>query len=178
MSKPAFSIGLTLALGIYLSACNPSTDFFDYVVTSTPSYEADQRTAGVGEPVEVTLATTFKLFEQSRVPQRAVTEIELGACFGTSVAQSESLNNPHGYCAAIETDESLPAWLSLADSTSHVSAVPKVIVRRGQEVRVEHTFSFTRTEPGQVVILPALGFYAEGDGQHYVGGEYLTVTFE
>lgn len=172
MSKIAFSMGLTLVLVICLSACNPSTDTFDYVVTSTPSYEVDRRTANVGEPVEVTLATTFKLFEQSQVLQRAVTEIELGACFGTSVAQeSESLNNPRGYCASIETDKSLPAWLRLVDSTSHVSAVPKVIVRRGQEVRVKRTFSFTRMEPGQVVILPALGFHAEGDGRHYIGGE-------
>lgn len=177
MSRVAFSTGLTVVLAFCLGGCNPARDTFDHVQTTRPTAKMERLTVGVGEPIEVTLATAFGLPEQSQVPERSIKGIVMSACFGTDIAPSNSLNNAGGYCDPNESDTP-PAWITLTDGSSHVLDVPDVVVKRGQEETVEHTFSLTRNEPGEVVIAPTLYYTAEGDGPAFVSGAYLTVTFE
>ena len=179
MNKTFASFSLVFILGICLSACNLAKDAFDYALISSPTAEANTTLVRVGESVEVTLTSIFELPEQSRVSQRTVTRIKFGACFGTDVAQSSnSLNNAQGYCDPNQGDDSPPTWITLTDGSSHMSDIPDILVRRGQKVKVEHTFSFTRTEPGKVVILPFIRATPEADGPIFRGGTYLSTTFE
>ena len=177
MSRTACLISLTVVAALCLGACNPARDASDYVQTSRPTAKAERLTVGVGEPVKITLATAFELPEQSRVPERSVRGIVMGACFGTDITPSDSLNNAGGYCDPNESDVP-PSWMTLTDGSSQMSAIPNVVVNRGQKVTKEHTFSFTRTEPGEVVIAPTMYYTAEGDGPGFIFGAYLTVTFK
>lgn len=179
MNKTVFFVGTALSLGVFLSACNPAKDTFDYTLTSSPTADANQRTVRVSEMVEVKLTTVFELPRQSQVSQRTITGIEFGACFGTDIAQdSKSLNNARGYCDPNQGDDSPPDWITVSNNSSHMSAIPDVIVKRGQKTTVEHTFSFTSTELGEVVILPFIYATPEGDGPVFRGGTYLAITFE
>lgn len=178
MRKTTWFFYWTCILIAFLSACSPARDEFDRVLTSLPTAVADRTVVRVGEQVEVTLTNTFEMLEQSRVQQRTVKEIEFGACFGSDVVENE-LIDAQGYCNPKQTDKSPPTWIELGDGTSHMTAIGDIVVQRGQQKTVTHTFSFTRTEPGDVVILPTIIFTPQGEGSVYnPGGTYRRITFE
>lgn len=161
----------------FLSACSPARDEFDYVLTLPPSATADLTTASVGESVEVTLTATFEMLEQSRVQQRAVREIEFGACFGSDFVEN-ALIDAQGYCNPKQKDKSPPAWIELVNGSSHMTDIGDIIVKRGQRKTVEYTFSFTRTEPGDVVIVPTIMYMPEGETLDYFPGIQRRINFE
>lgn len=177
MKRTIWFVSWTWILITFLSACSPARDEFDRIFIFPPTAAADHTTASVGEQVEVTLTTTFEMFGQSRVQQLTVTEIGLGACFGNDVVQN-SLVDAQGYCNPKQEDKSPPTWVEIVNGTSHMTNIESIIVKRGRKKTIEHTFSFTRTTPGEVVIGPNITYTPEGETFDYLPGIYRHITFE
>lgn len=147
MKRPSFVAGIA-ALAFLLTAC--PLDFIDYGVTYFgPGVQVDKRNAVVGETVAVTLLGNFDTTYGSPEPSYSVRNVELGACF---IRTSDAEESEGGFC---DEETPLPSWIQLTEGTSYVKDFGELVVRTGQARKLRHTFRFTVTEPGEVLITSA-----------------------
>lgn len=172
MRKGFFSLLLMLVL----AACTPPLE--DGAYMDTPDAQADKATARVGEPVKITVTGGFIVAEKYYQEEFVQPGVNLGGCFW--YAPDSTTNG--GLC--IGGEQPLPNGLSMVDDTTFAKNFGDIAVKRGEYRRIEHTFTFTSNEPGEVVVLPSYWFrnstYDGNSGKgHEPGPEnIIRVTFE
>lgn len=170
--KRLLSVAVVAVLSLVLTAC--PLDFIDYGVTYlSPSVQIDKKDAAVGETVAVTLLGNFDTVPGSPEPLYSVRNVELGACFirgaGAEVSQG-------GFC---DEELPLPSWIRLIEDTSYVKDYGKLVVKPGQARKLRHTFRFTVTEPGEVLITSTYRILEAGYPNSYLEpGNNARVVFE
>jgi hypothetical protein len=171
--KRLSSVASIAALAFLLTAC--PLDFIEYGVTYlSPSVRADKKAAAVGETVTVTLSGNFSTVYGSPEPSYSVRNVELGACFihGSGAEESQG-----GFC---DQELPLPSWIQLSEDASHVKDFGELVVRTGQARKLRHTFRFTVTEPGEVLITTNYRILETPYPDSYLvtGGNNARVVFE
>lgn len=171
MKRPT-SVAAVVALAFLLTAC--PLDFIDYGVTYlSPSVQVDKKDAAVGETVEVTLLGNFDTVPGSPEPSYKVRNVELGACFIRGAGGEESQG---GFC---DEELPLPSWVQLGEDTSYVKDYGEMVLRPGQARKLRHTFRFTMTQPGEVLITSTYRILETGSPNSYlVPGNLARVVFK
>lgn len=110
-------------------------DAYDYVVGNGVTMTASTLNAKVGEAVTLTFKGIVRLDEKSRIPKRAVTDIEIGMCFTHGLTAAEEVFiDPHGYCEG--EAETLPSNYTLLNGTNYFKVFDDVTVSRGKRARL------------------------------------------
>lgn len=172
--KRLSSVAAVAVLALLLTACPLSHDYIDYGVTYySPGVQVDKREAAVGETVVVTLTGNFHVVPGSPDQGYTVGGVELGACFmrgsGAKVSQG-------GFC---DDELPLPSWIRLIDGASYVRDFGEFVLQPGEVRKLRHTFHFTVTEPGEVVITSAYRILDVRYHESYIEpGNNARVVFE
>lgn len=174
---------LCLLIGVasMLGACTMPDDQFDYVEASPVTITASPLEAEVGEAVEVTLVGSVELDERSRVPERPISDITLGVCFGYGLtADEEAIVDPHGFCS--EEVEALPNSYSMLNGTEYYKTFDNVVIQRGDRHEFKHAFTFTLTEENKLALQPHMMFmdeaYTGPTSSGNIPQNYPEVTFK
>lgn len=158
-------------LALTLAACTPPLE--DGAFQNTPRVEADKLTARVGEPVEVTLTGGFEVAEKYYLEETVVPGLLLGACL--AYVPDETVRG--GLCN--NDDEPLPDSLSMVSGTTYVKDFGNFVVKRGESRQIQHTFTFTSSQPGEIVIAPAYQIHDDAyESPGFESGTATRVTFE
>lgn len=128
---------------------------------------------GVGEPVEITLTSGLIVAEKYYQEEFASSDLRLGACltYGSDRTVRGGLCN--------NDDKPLPDPLEMVSGTTYVKDFGNLVVKRGEHLEIQHTFAFTSSRPGEVVITPAYQVDVEGyEDLSFEAGTAARVTFE
>lgn len=154
------SLGLTACLGDPLA--NAPTQ-------SIPGADVSTTEARVGEPVQVTLSTTF--FAEN-YGEFVIENASLGAClwFQTPIAQGGACEGPIS---------PLPDSLRLLNGSTLEKRFGDTVVEARGSVRFTHTFTFTSSEPGRVYVWAQFTDAEEMGAPIYIGNltNETVVTF-
>ena len=134
---------LVVVLIFTLSAC---TKRVDGRLMKPLSITVNKSQAVVGERVTVTLTGGFVNIAEARSPDLIIYGFRLGACFGRTADQPVQARG--GLCSL--EDSPLPSYIAIAEGQSYRKAFGEQVVKSGEEIVLEHTFSFTSAEPGPV----------------------------
>ncbi|MDQ3521392.1 MAG: hypothetical protein M3434_03510 [Gemmatimonadota bacterium] len=143
-----------------------------------PNARADKVTARIGEPVEVTVTGGFGARDDYYLEEFVQPGVNLGACFW--YVPERTVNG--GLC--ISGEQPLPDGLSMVDSATFAKNFGDIVVKRGESQNIEHTFTFTSNEPGEVVVEPSYWFRNDTyEGNNFKGHEpgalnIIRITFE
>jgi len=168
MTKTVAPLLLTLALVACTQPIPQST------LMDPPRAMADPIRVDVGEPVKVTLTGGFEVEAESDRPQDIRRGFRLGACLlrddGTGRVRG-------GICDQESTP--FPDSLSMVNGTTYVKDFGDLVIDRGEHRKVKHTFIFTSTVPGSVIIEPVYQTSLEGvEPVTIERGDVTQVTFE
>ena len=130
---------LLILLVLSLAACSKRVDGR---LMEPLSITVSKSQAAVGEPITVTMTGGFVNLAAARSPDLIVADFRLGACFGKTGTIAGGL--------CLDKDSPLPSYIVIAEGQSYQKTFDKQVIRRGQEVTLKHSFSFTSTEPGSV----------------------------
>ena len=173
-------VGLMAVLG----ACSPPDDQYDYVESKTPVVKVSSTDANVGEAVTVTVEASLFLDARSRVEERRVTDIAIGACFGDGItADGEGLANGQGFCGKEKGTLPQNYKLLAATDSDYYKPFDDRVIRRGETLELKNVFTFTVTEAQRVVIAPSMTFWDRafegfGGGISSVPKNYPAVLFK
>ena len=161
--KQAFQpvIAVVFTLGLF-GCTDPLSDLPGMTIPGVQTSTAETQ---VGEPVYVTLETTFQAANSQATKFQSA---RLGACFILSPRTARG-----GACAGLATP--LPVTLQLLDGTSFEKVYEPVTVEAGQVERFTHTFAFTSSKAGTVSIGAQLSEIPSYSG--YIEQE-TTITFK
>lgn len=83
-----------------------------------------------------------------------------------------------GLCNGPEGELPLPSWIDVTSGSAASEPFVNFVVQRGESRTVEHSFAFTSTEPGEVVIQTVTEVGGTGASPFFELGESIRVTFE
>lgn len=133
----------------------------------------DKAQAAVGELVTVTVTGGFVNIAAANSPDFVIPGYVLGACIGRD-KPSEDLG---GLC--LDEEPPLPSYIELGDGSSYQKVFGKQVIESGETLILKHTFTFTSTRPGEIIIIPMNDTLEENfprGADNY--GENARVTFE
>ena len=126
------------------------------------------------------MSVTFavSLDARSRVPQKAALDGQVGVCLARGLTETDTLIDQRGLCFPEFTP--LPLEYRLLAGTSFYEDLADFTVKRGEGRVLEHTFVFTRSEPGEVDLYASVVLTEEGySGPNLAGLRYANrITFE
>ena len=174
-------LSLLAGLVLILSACTTPDDQFDYIESTPVTITASPLNAKVGEAVEVTLAGNIGLNERSRVPERPISDITLGVCFAPGgTVDDNPVSESHGLCN--NEIMLLPTSFQMLNVTEYYEELDDVVVRRGEKLEYNHSFTFTLSEAKELVLVPELNwrdeFFEGPSGSSNIEQNFPKVTFE
>ena len=151
-----------IALSLLCSAC--FKPIYDSYLEYGPGIKASATEAEVGEPVEITLSGGFQLPSTSAMPDAAIPDFVLSACFSDSDCQGKLL---------------LPSSVSVLNGGTYSKDIKGLVVERGGSVEIMHSFTFTSSEP-QILSISAVyqSVDANGEPQTYSESKSVEVTFK
>ncbi len=149
-----WKIGALIVVVLGLGACSEPSNAYDYAKNDVPGIKVDRVKANVGDPVIVTLTSGFELTERSRRAEDTIQNLFLGACI-----DSEKLALEGGLCDLEDTP--MPKAFQLLDNTTYAKSYGDLVIKRGEYQKLEHTFVFTSTEPGEVEISSIIRVFYE-----------------
>lgn len=139
----------------------PTEDLRGIEVSST---EVD-----AGEPVSATMVLVYQLPVGSSRPSVQVGGVRMAACFNPKPSENEF---------SCQGELTVPGSLTLLEGNTSFRDVGNVEVKRGEEVRLEHTFTFTSTEPQAVEVQAVLQVLRPNDPPGTDRGtEAVLITF-
>ena len=171
MSRAIFSVLFVTVL----AACTSPLGGEAYM--EPPDARADKVTARVGEPVEVTVMGGFGAREAYHLEEYVQPGVSLGACFWYEPDKTAT----GGLCGVEGGEQPLPAGISTVDGTDFAKDFGNIVVKRGELRKIEHTFTFTSDQPGEVAVLPGYLFTYDADidpGYEPGGLSIIRITFE
>jgi hypothetical protein len=115
-----------------------------------PGAVANPVRVSLGEPVKVTLTGGFEVEAESNRPQDIRYGFRLGACLFRDGGGTGQVSG--GICD--QKNIPLPNSLNMLSGTTYVKDFGDLVIKRGEYRKVEHTFIFTSTVPGEVFIEP------------------------
>lgn len=134
-----------ILLAFVLSACTSRVDGRGQLPMST-TVNKDQ--AAVGKPITVTVTGGFVNIAAANSPDLVLSGYVLGACIGRD-KPDEDLG---GLC--LDEEPPLPSYIELGDGSSYQKVFGKQVIESGETFILKHTFTFTSTRPGEIIIIP------------------------
>lgn len=161
---------LALTLFALLTSCTMPENYYDFPQQDRPTENVDRTVAAVGEPVIVTIQTGFNLRKTSRNASFTINHIDLGACLQSLPVGTTEIHL--GSCT--EKDATTYGSIRLLSNSQIVSEPKTVTVKRGEYVKVSHTFTFTSDTPNKIWVQASLRDYqlqVEGPVVSYGSGK-------
>lgn len=168
MQKAVVSLAMLL-----LAACSEPSSGGVFMLP--PSAQVDKVTAGVGEPVKITLSGGFRVTDRYHEEEFTEPGVTLGAC----VSYASSVATQGGLCS--DGEQPLPEGLGLVGPSSFAEDFGAVTVKRGESRSIEHTFTFTSYGSGTFKLVPTYFFrYDDGRSSGFETGadSIIQITFE
>lgn len=162
-------------LMLVLAACTPPLE--DGAYMDAANAQANKIMARVGEPVEVTVTGGFIVAPKFYQEELAHPGVSLGACFWYEPDKTAT----GGLCGVKGGERPLPNGISTVDGTDFAKDFGNVVVKRGEHRKIEHMFTFTSDQPGEVAVLPGYLFTYDADidpGYEPGGLSIIRITFE
>lgn len=100
-----------------------------------------------GEPVGVTMVLVYDLPDGSSLPSLQIGGRRVAACFNPTPSEND---------LPCPGELAVPGSLSLLEGNTSFRDVGNIEVKRGEEVRVARTFTFTSTKPQAVEVQAVL----------------------
>jgi hypothetical protein len=152
-----------MGLIILLQSCFPDPARVNIVSPSFPKITVSSSSTTSGEFVKVTVKTLLALSEQSYLDEASI-DFNFGICF-----------IPEGIQGCRRgTTFALPEGIRIMEGETNSINVNRV-VKRGEYIPVEHTFSFTSVEPIKITLI---GIGEGSSSAASLPQDYVAVTFK